>query len=103
VIIKNDCNQTRNFFSITKVFIIFIHFTYKLLHFLITGKDVKRDAVLVAYKEACSKHKVSPLQSIIYQLKVKLFSINLRIVNNERANGKSVFSIKNHNYNKLTK
>ncbi|XP_011498181.1 PREDICTED: protein phosphatase 1 regulatory subunit 37-like [Ceratosolen solmsi marchali] len=32
-------------------------------------KDVKRDAVLVAYKEACSKHKTSPLQSIIYQLK----------------------------------
>ncbi|KAJ8682757.1 hypothetical protein QAD02_018549 [Eretmocerus hayati] len=32
-------------------------------------KDLKRDAVITAYKEACDKHKVSPLQSIIFQLK----------------------------------
>ncbi|XP_032457055.1 protein phosphatase 1 regulatory subunit 37 [Nasonia vitripennis] len=32
-------------------------------------KDLKRDAVIAAYKEACAKHKASVHQNIIYQLK----------------------------------
>ncbi|KAL7289111.1 hypothetical protein TKK_0017059 [Trichogramma kaykai] len=31
--------------------------------------DLKKDPIIAAYKEACAKHKASPYQSIIYQIK----------------------------------